>query len=187
MNRQTDEWTMQTSFQWISYLLVYPDGDWTQTVREVKDVLSISHPMANGIQSFLEEMDAYTPEQRWDHYVHTFDFGKKTNLYLTFADYGEERERGPALLELKEQYAMAGFELKAGEMPDYLPVVLEFCAHTNAETAGRILFRHAARIAQLQESLSQIESPYAHLLRAVRQGIGMMQPKSNLCDEEAGT
>lgn len=152
-----------------------------QTACEIKEAIpSISHPMADGIRCFLEAMDAFDQEQRWDHYVRIFDFGKKTNLYLTYADYGEERERGPALLDLKKQYALGGFDLNETEVPDYLPVVLEFCGHADAEAAGRVIFPYADRIVQLQKALQRIESPYAHLLRAVRQGIEIMQSESHI-------
>jgi nitrate reductase delta subunit len=180
----TNEWTTQIGFEWISHLLAYPDEDWTQTVSEVKEILpAISHPMADGIRKFLEVVDAFDPQQLWDHYVRTFDFGKKTNLYLTYADYGEERERGPALLELKKQYALAGFELNETQMPDYLPAVLEFCAHASVEAVDRMLIPYANRIAQLQEALERIESPYAQLLQAVGQGIEMVQLESKLVEE----
>lgn len=174
-----NELPLQTGFQCLSRLLAYPGDDWPQTVREVQAALpQMPPPMTAGIQDFLAAMENFDAEQRQDHYVQVFDFGKKTNLYLTYADFGEERERGPALLEFKKQYAQAGFALNENELPDYLPAVLEFCAQVDAAAARRMLLPHAGRVARLQAALQQHASPYAPLLLAVQQGVEMMQTES---------
>ena len=181
----TNEWTTTTGFQWVSRLLSYPGEDWTQTMAEASAALPPdSTSMTDGIRRFLEAMAAFNAEQRQDHYVQVFDFGKQTNLFLTYADFGEERERGPALLEFKKQYAQAGFDLNENELPDFLPAVLEFCAQVDAETARRMLLPHAGRVTRLQEALARFESPYAHLLQAVQQGIEWLQTEPKLEVEE---
>lgn len=185
MIMQTNEWTIAGGFQWISHLLSYPDESWMQTVAEARESLpSGSQPMTDEIQAFLEAMGAFDAEQRQDHYVQVFDFSKKTTLYLTYADFGEERERGPALLELKKQYAQAGLELNGNEMPDYLPAMLEFCAHVDAAIARQMLSPFANRLAQLRDALAKIESPYAHLLSAVQSGIKILQSETKPQVEE---
>lgn len=175
----TNESNMKAGWLWLSRLLAYPDENWQQTVDEVEAVLPLMPPSVAGkIQHFVAAMAAFAAMQRQDHYVQVFDFGKKTNLYLTYADFGEERERGPALLEFKKQYAQAGFALNENELPDFLPAVLEFCAQVDWETARRMLLPHAGRVARLQAALQAHASPYAHLLLAVQQGIEMMQTES---------
>jgi nitrate reductase delta subunit len=185
MTMPTNEWTTSDGFQWVSRLLSYPGEDWAHTVAELNAALpQDSQPMTAGIRRFLEAMAGFDVEQRQDHYVQVFDFGKKTNLYLTYADFGEERERGPALLEFKKQYAQAGFDLNENELPDFLPAVLEFCAQVDAETARRMLLSHAGRLARLQEALAQFESPYAHLLQAAQEGVELMQTESKLVESK---
>ena len=62
------------------------------------------------------------------HYVETIDLHKRSGLYLTFYSDGDKRERGSALLRLKQLYRAAGLPLEGTELPDYLPVMLEFAA-----------------------------------------------------------
>ncbi len=58
----------------------------------------------------------------------TFDLHKRTGLYVTFYSLGDRRERGLALLRMKKLYRAAGFEIEGHELPDYLPLMLEFAA-----------------------------------------------------------
>ena len=62
------------------------------------------------------------------HHVETFDLTRRCSPYLTYYRYGDTRQRGMALLALKHTYRRAGFEPAERELPDYLPVVLEFAA-----------------------------------------------------------
>ena len=58
----------------------------------------------------------------------TFDFDRRASLHLTYHTYGDRRQRGLELVRLKRRYAEAGLPLEGGELPDYLPVLLEFAA-----------------------------------------------------------
>jgi nitrate reductase delta subunit len=100
-------------------------------------------------------------------YVETFDLRKPTSLYLTYYLHGDTRKRGMALLRLKRLYAAAGLELAGGELPDYLPLVLEFCALAPAEAAERLLREHRLALELLGQGLRERESAYAHLLDAI--------------------
>ena len=108
-----------------------------------------------------------SPEELRRAYVETFDFTRRNSLYLTYHVHGDRRQRGIALLRLKQGYAAAGLELLDGELPDYLPVMLEFAALAPEEVGLTALAESRDAIELVRQSLHASGSPYAHLLDAV--------------------
>ena len=100
-------------------------------------------------------------------YVETFDFTRRNSLYLTYHVHGDRRQRGVALLRLKQRYAAAGLELLDGELPDYLPVMLEFAALAPPDVGMAALVEVRDAIELVRASLHEEGSPYALLLDAV--------------------
>ena len=100
-------------------------------------------------------------------YVETFDFTRRNSLYMTYHVHGDRRQRGVALLRLKQRYAAAGLELLDGELPDYLPVMLEFAALAPSDVGLAALVEVRDAIELLRASLHEAGSPYALLLDAV--------------------
>jgi nitrate reductase delta subunit len=99
-------------------------------------------------------------------YVETFDFSRRACLYLTYHTFGDRRQRGMALLQLKQRYRAAGLEVGEQELPDYLPLVLEFAALA-PEAGLEILERHRESIELVRSSLHAAQSPWAELLDVV--------------------
>lgn len=100
-------------------------------------------------------------------YVATFDLRKRASMHLTFYAYGDTRKRGMALLRFKHAYRHAGVELGDEELPDHLPVLLEFAATVDPIGGERLLGEHLPVIELLRLSLSDSGSPYAGALAAV--------------------
>lgn len=119
------------------------------------------------VARFAEWWAGADPRELRRTYVETFDFTRRHSLYLTYHVHGDRRQRGIALLRLKQRYAAAGFELLDGELPDYLPVMLEFAALTPAEMGLAALAESRDAIEVVRQSLHAAGSPYAHLLDAV--------------------
>lgn len=150
----------------LSYLLQYPDDewqDWLYAVRleaeEIEDA-----EIRRSLLDFLAAAERMDKEHWQDQYVRTFDFGKKTNMYLTYTDHGDERERGPALIALKRQYEESGYTLAAeGELPDYLPLMLEFASAAPWPKAESVLAGHRHALLSIQRELTESGSPYAAL------------------------
>ncbi len=158
--------TRQTACGLLSYMFQYPDRAWRDQLpllREEADDLpdgEVGHTLAVFLR-LAEETD----DMQWqDGYVRTFDFGKTSNLYLTYEQHGEERDRGPALLELKRHYAAAGFELTGSELPDYLPLMLEFASAAPWESSGALLGARAKELESIRRKLAEADSPYAPLM-----------------------
>lgn len=126
-----------------------------QTPRKVRDHLG----------TFVQWLGYTAPDEVARHYVKTFDLRKRCALYLTYYRYGDTRNRGMALIEFKSAYRSAGFTPDEYELPDYLPMVLDFAAL--CERGQRLLHGHRADLELLRKALDEAESPYAELLAAV--------------------
>lgn len=96
----------------------------------------------------------------------TFDFSKRTSLDLTYYAYGDRRQRGLALLKLRQRYTAAGLELDGPELPDHLPVLLEF-VDACPEEGGALLAEFRPVIELLRLALAKAESPWAGALDAL--------------------
>jgi nitrate reductase molybdenum cofactor assembly chaperone NarJ/NarW len=114
------------------------------------------------------------------NYVQTFDLGKRSALYLTFYSLGDRRDRGLALLRLKKLYRAAGLPLEGSELPDYLPVMLEFAAAAAPAQGDLVLSEHRAALELIRLSLREQHSPYAHVLDAVGGQLGSLSVTERL-------
>lgn len=122
------------------------------------------------LEQVLDHLDAHGPVALAAEYVTTFDLARRRSPYLTYYAYGDTRKRGVALVEFKQAYRAAGYELSADELPDHVAVVLEF-ASTGDEAAQesglRLLLAHRAGLELLRLALLDLGSPYAGALVAV--------------------
>jgi len=124
-------------------------------------------PCAALFGRFLGWLRATPPSEVAQHYVATFDLRRRCALYLTYYRYGDTRKRGMAMLAFKAAYRAAGYEPEQGdeELPDYLPLVLDFAAlHPRGE---KLLRAHRADLELLLRALREAQSPYAGLIEAV--------------------
>jgi nitrate reductase delta subunit len=139
----------------VSRLLLYPDGPFSEDAGGDRDVAA-----------FLDSVRGVPLARLRDDYIATFDFDRRTNLYLTYHLYGDGRRRGIELVRLKRRFREAGLELADGELPDYLPVLLEF-AELAPEAGREVLGGLRGSIELIRSALYERRSAYAHLLDAV--------------------
>lgn len=150
-----------------SLLLQYP----TETLFEGMDVLAGAARSAtprrvrDHLTAFVGWLSATDPEDVVRHYVQTFDLRRRCALYVTYFRYGDTRNRGMALVEFKSAYRSAGFTPTEDELPDYLPMVLDFAAL--CERGRRLLHGHRTDVELLRRALEAAESPYAEVVAAV--------------------
>ncbi len=158
---------IQTLLKVISLLLQYPEAE-IKSVDWQMEFVPIDEPeLFENMNAFGEYFQRTPLVQLQENYVHTFDFNDKTNLYLTYSKLGDEKERGQALAELKEIYAFAGFELDSTELPDYLPLLLEFVSHADRKIREDLLRRFREAIVNTQQMLEEKESPYSNLFKGL--------------------
>jgi nitrate reductase delta subunit len=150
----------------ISLLLQYPTADRAREARGLVADLGRGAPAA-AVRGVAEALEGVPLAELQRRYVETFDFDARASLHLTYHLYGEQRRRGEALIELKRRYAESGLHLEDGaELPDYLPVVLEF-AELAPRPGERLLADLREPLELLRARLREVESPYAGLIDAV--------------------
>jgi nitrate reductase molybdenum cofactor assembly chaperone len=152
-----------------SVLLQYPDERVRSTlpvVRAAVDELADGTPQRQ-LLGFLDTAEAMPPLELQEHYVRVLDRSRRACLYLTWWTEGETRRRGLALARLKDTYRRHGFELVAAELPDFLPVLLEFAAGTEDDAGLRLLQEHRPGLELLRLSLTERRSPYSGPVEAV--------------------
>jgi nitrate reductase molybdenum cofactor assembly chaperone NarJ/NarW len=152
-------------------LLSYPREDLRQALPEIAEAVRASPLIAarerDGLIVLINELalgDTLTAEER---YVDLFDRGRATSLNLFEHLHGESRDRGDAMVELKRRYERAGFELATTELPDHLPVVLEYLSCRDAAEIRDTLLDCAHLLKRIGEALIARGSSYAAVIQAL--------------------
>lgn len=130
-------------------LLAYPDRALCELLPEIEAYLrqppaSDAAALLAGVAQRLRQLESAEREAR---YVATFDFDEAAALYLTAHELGDSRRRGRAMVELRALLRAVGFEQTTTELPDYLPLLLEFLAHLPPEAAAETEAEPAAESA----------------------------------------
>ncbi|HET9828199.1 MAG TPA: nitrate reductase molybdenum cofactor assembly chaperone [Nocardioidaceae bacterium] len=155
-------------FKLASVLLQYPTQALFAALDDLAAVVSTVSPRESraAFGRFVDWLRVKPGDQVAQHYVETFDLRRRCALYLTYFRYGDTRERGMSLLTFKSAYRAAGFVPTEDELPDYLPMVLDFAALS--PPGERLLRSHRADVELLHRALRQSQSPYADVVLAVR-------------------
>ncbi|MFE0523918.1 nitrate reductase molybdenum cofactor assembly chaperone [Streptomyces sp. NPDC058954] len=153
----------------VSLLLQYPDEELTDARAELTTVVAAlpDTPAAEHLARFTDWFAAQEPEALQRHYVEMFDLRRKSSLYLTYYLHGDTRRRGMALLTLNQRYRAAGWDTDGGELPDHLPVVLEFAALAGPGGGEAPLRQHRRGLELIQRALTDADSPYRHVLASL--------------------
>ena len=154
----------------LAWLLRYPGAELRSVVPALKQALHHEAALRN---ERLAELDALADRlcagglRVEADYVELFDRGRRTALHVFEHVHGDSRDRGQAMVDLVQTYERAGLLLAPGELPDYLPVVLEF-ASTQPPAQAREFLRETAHIVRtIFSALLDAGSPYASALAAV--------------------
>ncbi|MDZ7748335.1 MAG: nitrate reductase molybdenum cofactor assembly chaperone [Halofilum sp. (in: g-proteobacteria)] len=146
-------------------LLGYPDEGVTGHVDDLADVLVVRPELERADRAELEAFVAWVRGNDLLDvqavYVETFDRSKKVSLYLFEHVYGESRDRGPAMVELTNAYREQGLEIDCRELPDFLPLFLEFCAVLPEARAREWLDEIGQIVQQVHVRLVERDSRYA--------------------------
>ena len=156
----------------VSRLLEYPDADLWQHQNELFDVLATSEKLekadAQALGVFLRDLTAQDLLDAQAAYSELFDRGRATSLLLFEHVHGESRDRGQAMVDLLNQYEQHGLVLDSRELPDHLPLYLEYLAQLPESEAIGGLQDIAPILALLCARLQQRESRYAVLWEQLR-------------------
>jgi len=157
-------------------LLAYPADELVAALPEIGTVIDLEARLPKEARKELvllqEELAASDLLDAQERYVALFDRGRATSLLLFEHVHGDSRDRGPAMVDLKEVYARAGLQLAPGELPDYLPAVLEYLALRPFAEAKEMLGDCAHILRAVGEALRQRGSRYAAVPNALLLLIG---------------
>jgi nitrate reductase molybdenum cofactor assembly chaperone NarJ/NarW len=157
----------QATCKLASVLLQYPTVALFDGLDELDAFAATASPRQAraAFARFLAWLRATPPADVAQHYVQTFDLRRRCALYLTYYRYGDTRKRGLAMVAFKTAYRDAGFIPNEDELPDYLPMVLEFAALTSR--GQRLLRGRRADLELLRRALAKAGSPYYDAVAAV--------------------
>lgn len=170
MRRPNRDWsTKAATYKLCSLFLQYPDEEIVGARSDLLDATGElpGSPSATALGRFCTWCAAADPLALRQHYVQIFDLDKSCGLYLSFYGEGDRRQRGMALLRMKRLYRAAGLPLEGSELPDYLPVMLEFAADAPRGQGEIVLREHRAALELLRHGLRERGTPYADVVDAV--------------------
>lgn len=155
----------------LAHLLCYPTAELQQAAPELRAILAeegalpAKHRAAVGAMlDGIAESPLFDAQER---YVAVFDLGRGCSLHLFEHVYGDSRERGQAIVALADRYRAAGLAVSANELPDYLPLVLEYISVAPAADAQALLAEIAHVIEAIGARLAKRQLPYAAVLAAL--------------------
>lgn len=158
-------------YKLLSALLDYPSQELVDHLTELSEYtaqsLDIDHAERDALQGFINHLQSAPLTELQADYVKTFDMTAEHSLHLTHHLFGDDKNRGPALIDLGELYKDYGVEVVTNELPDYLPLVLEFTAYLDDSEATVFLSDAKKVLSVLTDNLKKAESPYAALLSII--------------------
>jgi len=163
--------SMSRSLRVLAALLAYPDAQLRTHLGEMRELLegesAISPSRRAEIQALMDTLRRADPLETESAYVELFDRGRATSLHLFEHVHGDSRERGPAMIDLGRTYEKAGLLLAPDELPDFLPVVLEFVSTQPPREARAFLAEIVHILNALFGALRKRESAYASAVGAL--------------------
>jgi nitrate reductase delta subunit len=162
---------MVTTYKVLSALLSYPTAELQAAGREMHLALHVERlvPGQNrvAIDALIEELETSELLDLQARYVELFDRTRSLSLHMFEHVHGESRDRGQAMVSLLERYRQAGLDVARNELPDYIPLFLEFLS-TQAEADARASLAEPVNIFQaLGERLAKRNTRYAAILEAL--------------------
>ncbi len=190
-------------YRMLSKMLDYPNEGLLSVAWEIRErsrqAEGLSPAERKTIAEFMDFIESMPLTELQGHYVVTFDLTPEHALHLTHHIFGDDKNRGPALIDLSEHYKAYGLELpvqetvnevannaannatkdencdetdgsnSTNELPDFLPLMLEFAGHLGPEEAQVFLSQWSKVLNQLATNLEKAKSPYSTLIRLIEQ------------------
>jgi len=170
----------------ISALLSYPTAELQGAKAELVAALQqgdlLDDKTIKAISALIDEIAAGDLYELQETYVGLFDRSRTLSLNLFEHVHGESRDRGGAMVNLVENYRAAGFEPASSELPDHIPVLLEFLAMRPFGEAREVLADAAHILEVLQTRLTRRESIYAPVFAALLQISGTEADQSAVAE-----
>lgn len=158
-------------YKMLSVMLDYPTQELLEHLPELREKTVSCTDMDDmeraAVLKVLQYLGSTSLTELQERYVQTFDLTAEHSLHLTHHLFGDDKNRGPALIDLGELYKDYGVEVLTNELPDYLPLILEFAAYLDDSEANVFLSDAGKVFKVLAENLHKAASPYAPLLSII--------------------
>jgi nitrate reductase delta subunit len=162
---------MNKVFKALSALLTYPTAELQQACGEVSETVEKETAIPVGVRDQLHRLltelatgDLYDLQER---YVLLYDRTRTLSLHMFEHVHGESRDRGQAMIDLKAQYENHNLFMSAAELPDFVPLFLEYLSMLPAQEASDTLGQPAHIFAAMAERLRKRKSAYEAVFRAL--------------------
>ena len=160
----------------LSVLLCYPQPEMQAALAEMATALAqenrLPESTRRALQALINQMQCADLMDLQESYIGLFDRGRALSLHLFEHIHGQSRDRGQAMVDLLETYRRHGFELSARELPDYLPLFLEYLAQRPADEALSLLTDAMPVIALIGARLAERGSDYHVVFDALAALVG---------------
>ncbi len=177
---------MNTTLKVLSLLLTYPTAELLNGLPELKTALQEDAALGDRelklvtrLVDDIGRLDLYDAQER---YVFLFDRTRTLSLHLFEHVHGESRDRGQAMVDLMAMYETDGFEIDAKELPDFLPMFLEYLSNKPVAEARELLGQTAHIITVLKQRLRKRGSVYVNAFVAL-ESIATGKPDAKLVRE----
>lgn len=153
-----------------SALLQYPNETLLNNIKSINDfVNTIDDPyISETLKLFIQYVETTPLYSLCERYVETFDYNGFATLHLTYNVFKDSRRRGEALVELRKIFNESGYFPLTDELPDYLPLILEFLSVASDKQITKIVSLHYKAIDYLYEHLKKNGSYYQYVLDTIR-------------------
>jgi nitrate reductase delta subunit len=159
------------TFKVLGLLMSYPKPEWIAHLAECRTVLVreqlLPKKQLRSVLAFIDRLETTDVYDAQESYVETFDRGRSHSLHLFEHIHGESRDRGQAMVNLAGAYGEKGLFIGQAELPDYLPLFLEFLSLCPIEEALDLLGEPVDILATIAGRLHQRASEYAALFDAL--------------------
>ena len=162
---------MRRTLRALAALLSYPSSELKANIASVKEVLEREEALSRSDRSRIAMLlKRFAEDDLLDlqsTYSELFDRSRSLSLHLFEHVHGDSRERGQAMIDLGQQYMESGFFLEGGELPDFVPVFLEFASCLPSADSREMLAQPAHVFAALAERLDKRDSDYSAIFHCL--------------------
>lgn len=162
---------MALTYRGLALLLSYPTADIQMAAPEIIAAIRsegmVPGPIVGALEKLADKLAHDDLYELQENFVHLFDRTRSLSLNLYEHIHGESRDRGQAMAALVELYRSYGLELTGAELPDHLPVFLDFLSTLPDDEAASLLAEGAHVLAALTERLHKRQSPYRAVFGAL--------------------
>jgi nitrate reductase delta subunit len=155
----------------LSALISYPSIELQAAAAELREILIqeavLPRTQRDAVIALIDDLATRDLFDAQERYVLLFDRTRSLSLHLFEHVHGESRDRGQAMVDLLQVYEAAGYAPTASELPDYLPMFLEFAATRSPDEALELIGQPGHVLAALGERLRKRHSPYQSVFRAL--------------------